>query len=71
LRENAELSVGASLAEADPVVLQKFRTFRDKTDSNIAAMPVILKRMNECIARLDRIDQYNVNLHSAFKRKRK
>ncbi|ONK71854.1 uncharacterized protein A4U43_C04F13070 [Asparagus officinalis] len=71
LRENDELIQGASLVEADAGMLEKLQTFRDKTASNVAQLPVILKRMNECIARLDRIDKYDVNLHSAFKRKRK
>ncbi|XP_010918564.1 uncharacterized protein [Elaeis guineensis] len=71
VRVESQLNGGTSLAEADQLMLGKLNIFRAKTASNIAAMPVILKRLNECIARIDKFDQYNANIRPVFKRKRK
>ncbi|XP_010907897.2 uncharacterized protein [Elaeis guineensis] len=71
VRAESELNEGTCLAEADRAMLEKFHIFKAKTASNVAAMPIILKRLNECIARIDKLDQYNVNIHSVFRRKRK
>ncbi|XP_072957143.1 uncharacterized protein [Typha angustifolia] len=60
---------GASFAEPDQRMLEKLDTFRAKTASNIAAMPIILKRMNECIAKIDKLEQCNIKIHPAFTRK--
>ncbi|XP_072989357.1 uncharacterized protein [Typha latifolia] len=60
---------GASLAEPDQRMLEKLDTFRAKTASNIAAMPIILKRMNECIAKIEKLEQCNIKIHPVFTRK--
>ncbi|XP_039137657.1 uncharacterized protein LOC120275199 [Dioscorea cayenensis subsp. rotundata] len=57
------------LAGADQEMLQKLHSFSDKTSQNVSAMPALLKRMNDCIARIDKLDEYNVNIHSVFKQK--
>ncbi|XP_008804023.2 uncharacterized protein LOC103717422 [Phoenix dactylifera] len=70
VRLESQLTWGTSPAEADQLMLGKLNIFRAKTASNIAAMPVILKRLNDCIARIDKLDQYNASIHPVFKRKR-
>lgn len=64
------MNEGTCLAEADQAMLEKLDIFKAKIASNVATMPVILKRLNECIARIDKLDQYNVNIHPVFRRKR-
>jgi len=43
---------------------------RDKISSNISTMPNVLKRMNECISRIDKLVSSNETIHPAFKRKK-
>lgn len=43
---------------------------RDKISSNISAIPKVLKRMNECISRIDKLVSSNETIHPAFKRKK-
>ena len=57
------------LAGADQEMLQKLHSFSEKTSQNVAAMPALLNRMNDCIARINKLDEYNVDIHSVFKQK--
>lgn len=68
--ENIELRKGAPVTEEDPDIAGKIILLKSKISSNISAMPVILKRMNECIAAIDKLDKCNIDIHPAFKRKR-
>ncbi|XP_021767061.1 uncharacterized protein LOC110731523 [Chenopodium quinoa] len=43
---------------------------RDKISSNISAIPKVLKRMNECISRIDKLVSSNETIHPVFKRKK-
>ncbi|XP_010670546.2 uncharacterized protein LOC104887580 [Beta vulgaris subsp. vulgaris] len=43
---------------------------RDKISSNISAIPKVLKRMNECISKIDKLVSSNETIHPAFKRKK-
>ncbi|ONI23071.1 hypothetical protein PRUPE_2G168300 [Prunus persica] len=60
---------GALLADGDQTS-EKLRLFRDKLSSNFAALPILLKRMTECISKIDNLDSENIIIHPAFKKKR-
>ncbi|KAI5345600.1 hypothetical protein L3X38_013477 [Prunus dulcis] len=60
---------GALLADGDQTS-EKLRLFRDKLSSNVAALPILLKRMTECISKIDNLDSENIIIHPAFKKKR-
>ncbi|EOX95979.1 Uncharacterized protein TCM_005343 [Theobroma cacao] len=49
---------------------EKIRLLREKISSNISAMPVVLKRMKECIARIEKVDSSNGIIHPAFKKRK-
>ncbi|KAG0486213.1 hypothetical protein HPP92_008308 [Vanilla planifolia] len=51
--------------------LEKFKLFREKTINSIAAAPLLLKRVNESLEKLNKIDSCNLNIHHAFKWKNK
>lgn len=69
--DHIESSNRTLLEEEDPENAAKIRLLKSKLSSNVSAMPVILKRMNECIAAIDKLGRCNVDIHPAFKRKRK
>uniref|UniRef100_A0A7N1A8A3 Uncharacterized protein n=1 Tax=Kalanchoe fedtschenkoi TaxID=63787 RepID=A0A7N1A8A3_KALFE len=57
-------------AEIDQETSEKIRLLKQKISSNAAAMPVVLKRMNECIARIEKLDSCKFTVNPVFKRKR-
>ncbi|KAL5216730.1 hypothetical protein ABZP36_008131 [Zizania latifolia] len=71
----AEVATGQTvaatpLAEADKEKLEKLKIFKGKTEASVAAMPMVLKRMNESIARIEKLEHLNVNIHTVFHTKR-
>lgn len=48
---------------------EKMRLFEDKLSSNISAIPIIVKRMKDCIARIDKLDSSSGTIHPAFRKK--
>lgn len=46
----------------------KVQLLRDKISSNITAMPKVIKRMNDCISRIEKLVSSEVTIHPAFKR---
>ncbi|KAG8083094.1 hypothetical protein GUJ93_ZPchr0014g46636 [Zizania palustris] len=70
--EVATGQIGAAtlLAEADKEKLEKLKIFKGKTEASIAAMPLVLKRMDESIARIEKLERLNVNIHTVFHTKR-
>lgn len=66
----AQSAAGTSHAEAEQNMLEKLKMFKSKTEANIAAMPKVLEKMNECVARMEKMEQLNVNIHPVFQRKR-
>ncbi|PKU61052.1 hypothetical protein MA16_Dca028897 [Dendrobium catenatum] len=66
-----ELTGDSSLVEAGEKEHEKLVYLRKKAMSNIATAPVILKRVNECLARINKIERNNVNIPSSFKRRKK
>uniref|UniRef100_A0A2N9FIR8 Uncharacterized protein n=1 Tax=Fagus sylvatica TaxID=28930 RepID=A0A2N9FIR8_FAGSY len=51
-------------------LLKNYDYLEDKISSNVSAMPIVLKRMKECISRIDKLDSNNGIIHPAFKRKK-
>ncbi|XWS35781.1 hypothetical protein CRYUN_Cryun20dG0025300 [Craigia yunnanensis] len=49
---------------------EKIGLLEEKISSNISAMPVVLKRMNECISRIEKLDSCNGIIHPAFKKRK-
>ncbi|XP_057463846.1 uncharacterized protein LOC130753693 [Actinidia eriantha] len=54
----------------DQETAKKTQLLRDKISRNVSAMPVLLKRMKDCISRIDSLEPRNGYVHPAFKRKR-
>ncbi|KAF8379511.1 hypothetical protein HHK36_028949 [Tetracentron sinense] len=67
--EHVELRKGAFLAE-DPETAEKLRLLKLKLSSNVSAMPIVLKRINECSSLIDKLDANSGITHPTFKRKR-
>ncbi|KAF7826049.1 Packaging protein [Senna tora] len=68
--EQEDLIGEKQLKLEDPETAKKVQLLKEKISSNASAMPVVLKRMKDCIARIEKLDSYNVAIHPAFKRKR-
>lgn len=62
---------GSSSTAEDPESAEKVKLLKEKISSNCAAMPIVLKRMKDCIAKIEKLDSYNAaNIHQGFKRKK-
>ncbi|OVA06740.1 hypothetical protein BVC80_8729g16 [Macleaya cordata] len=70
VEDNLKSSKVALLGEEDPETAEKIRLLKFKIASNVSIMPVVLKRMNDCISMIDKLDTGYANIHPAFKRKR-
>ncbi|KAI3833470.1 hypothetical protein MKX03_027214 [Papaver bracteatum] len=60
----------ALLAEEDPGTARKILQLKAKVSSNVAALPIVLKRVNDCISKIDNLGTYDANLFPGFKRKK-
>lgn len=65
-----ELDTNSVQAEEDKEYAEKIQLLKQKLSSNASAMPNVLKRLKECISRIDKLDSCNGVIHPAFKRKR-
>lgn len=54
----------------DPENAEKVQLLKQKISSNASAMQIVLKRLNDCIARFDMLESSNVIIHPAFKRRK-
>ncbi|MCL7040604.1 hypothetical protein MKW94_006673 [Papaver nudicaule] len=68
--ESLESGKVALLAEDDPETARKILLLKAKVSSNVAAMPIVLKRVNDCISKIDNLGTYDANLFPGFKRKK-
>ncbi|KAK7374229.1 hypothetical protein VNO80_07656 [Phaseolus coccineus] len=60
-----------SAAPEDPETAKKLKLLKEKISSNCSAMPIVLKRMKDCITRIEKFDSYkDAMIHPAFKRKK-
>lgn len=57
--------------EVDDKIKAKLRLFREKSEKNMAAIPHKLKRLKECIHKIDNIRQIHVNVHPVFQNEMK
>ncbi|KAL6323500.1 hypothetical protein AAG906_039075 [Vitis piasezkii] len=58
------------LAQGDHETSEKIQLLKQKISSNVSTIPVLLKRLNECMSMIDKLDSYNGIMHPAFKRRR-
>ena len=65
----AQSTTATSHAEAEQNMVEKLKLFKSKTEANIAAVPKVLEKMNACIARMEKVEGLNVNIHPVFQRK--
>ncbi|XP_020600286.1 uncharacterized protein LOC110039530 [Phalaenopsis equestris] len=61
----------SSLSEAGEMELEKLYDLKKKAMSSMTEAPFILKRLNDCLARINKLEQNNVDIHSPFKRRKK
>lgn len=64
-------SGNGALLEGEYQETEKIELLNQKFSSNASVMPVILKRMKDCMRRIDHLDSCNgIIIHPAFKSKR-
>ncbi|KAI3868606.1 hypothetical protein MKX03_013116 [Papaver bracteatum] len=68
--ESLESGKVALLAENDPETARKMLQLKANVSCNVAALPIVLKRVNDCISKIDNLGTYNANLFPGFKRKK-
>ncbi|KAI3741298.1 hypothetical protein L1987_58970 [Smallanthus sonchifolius] len=56
------------LVDEDLVHAEKRQRIKQKISSNASAMSAQLKRMKDCMSRIDKLDSFNNGIHPAFKR---
>ncbi|CAN6711033.1 unnamed protein product [Malus baccata var. baccata] len=67
--EKVASSKWASLADGDQT-FERMQLHKDKIPSNVAALPIVLKRAEECSSKIDKLDPQNRIIRSAFQKKR-
>ncbi|KAJ4726940.1 Eukaryotic translation initiation factor 3 subunit C like [Melia azedarach] len=65
-----ESSEGTTRTEEQQKASEKICLLKDKMSSNMSAMPTLLKRMKECISKIDELDSFSGIIHPAFKKKK-
>ncbi|KAF7139449.1 hypothetical protein RHSIM_Rhsim07G0016100 [Rhododendron simsii] len=65
-----ELGRRSPLAQEDHDTAEKTRLLKQKISSNASALPVLLKRMKECISRIESREPCNEFIPPVFKRKK-
>ncbi|XP_059651419.1 uncharacterized protein LOC132299014 [Cornus florida] len=65
-----QLGKGVSKAEEDQETAKKTQLLKRKITGNVSAMPIVLKRVKECMTRIDNLDSCKGTIHPVFRRKR-
>ncbi|KAK4352877.1 hypothetical protein RND71_028395 [Anisodus tanguticus] len=60
---------GAALAGEVQKEAEKAQLLKEKISSNASAIPIVLNRMKECMARIDKLHSSKKVIHPAFKRR--
>ncbi|TKW05924.1 hypothetical protein SEVIR_7G207800v4 [Setaria viridis] len=70
LRPLARLeSPTAETSIAEEEQLEKLNILKSKVEANIAYLPKVLDKMKESVARCEKTENLNVNIHPVFRRK--
>jgi hypothetical protein len=59
----------AETSTAEEEQLEKLNILKSKVEANIAYLPQVLDKMKEAVARCDKTENLNVNIHPVFRRK--
>ncbi|GAA0144607.1 hypothetical protein LIER_35970 [Lithospermum erythrorhizon] len=59
----------SSVTEEDPEDIKKLELLKQKMSSNASAISVTLKRMRECMDKMDKLQSQKGVIHPAFKKK--
>ncbi|CAL5069341.1 unnamed protein product [Urochloa decumbens] len=62
-------TVSTSSAEEDQEQLEKLNILKSKIEANIADLPKVLEKMNECVTRYEKSENLSVDIHPVFRRK--
>ncbi|KAF9687820.1 hypothetical protein SADUNF_Sadunf02G0132900 [Salix dunnii] len=63
-------SRAALLTKEDQETAEKVHLMKEKISSYVSTMPVVLKRMRDCISRINKLDSYSGSMHPALKKKK-
>lgn len=47
-------------------MIESLKIFKSKAEANIVAMPKALNKIIRCVARMERLEQFSVNIHPFF-----
>ncbi|XP_060213302.1 uncharacterized protein LOC132640640 [Lycium barbarum] len=61
---------GAALPEEVQKEAEKAQLLKEKISSNASAIPIVMNRMKEIMARIDKLQSSNKVIHPAFKRRK-
>ncbi|XP_047323187.1 uncharacterized protein LOC124926907 [Impatiens glandulifera] len=68
---NEEGNEEGGLVEEDKEILEKAELVKRKNSKNLSSMPVVMKRMKECMARIDKLEETRLGfIHPAFRKKK-
>ncbi|XVE77133.1 hypothetical protein DITRI_Ditri13aG0037400 [Diplodiscus trichospermus] len=56
--------------DKEPRIEEKIGLVKEKISSNISAMPVVVKRMKECISKIEKLESCNGRIPPAFKKRK-
>ncbi|KAK4746478.1 hypothetical protein SAY87_012790 [Trapa incisa] len=70
LCRDSDLVANSSVSKRDIDTAKKIGLLKEKTMKNIAALPIILNRMKECISTIDNLDSHPSSIHPAFRKGR-
>ncbi|KAG6503670.1 hypothetical protein ZIOFF_035994 [Zingiber officinale] len=69
LPPSLEPNGGSLLGNADRTMVEKLLLFRAKMEGIISETPVVLKRANECILQIEKLEKCDVTVPSIFNRR--
>ncbi|OWM64240.1 uncharacterized protein LOC116200500 [Punica granatum] len=70
LSRNSEPGEDSSVSDRERETAKKIELLKEKTLKNVSGMPVLLKRMKECISTIDNLNSNPSSIHPAFRKER-